>query len=35
MSVAQQLGGLIRRERKPSGLCVEIEVLIDRLSRDL
>ncbi|KRA76345.1 hypothetical protein ASD89_01090 [Caulobacter sp. Root656] len=35
MSVAQQLGGLIRREWKPSGLCVEIEVLIDRLSRDL
>jgi two-component sensor histidine kinase len=35
LSVAQQLGGVIRREWKSSGLCVEIEVLINRLSRDL
>ncbi|WP_454718856.1 sensor histidine kinase [Caulobacter segnis] len=35
MSVVQQLGGVIRREWKASGLCVEIEVSINRLSRDL
>lgn len=35
MSVAQQLGGVIRRDWKPTGLCVEIEVSINRLSRDL
>ena len=35
LSVAQQLGGVIRREWKPGGLCVEIEVLVNRLSRDL
>jgi two-component sensor histidine kinase len=35
LSVAQQLGGLIERNWKPSGLCVKIEVLINRLNRDL
>ncbi len=35
MSVVQQLGGVIRRAWKTSGLCVEIDVLIQRLSRDL
>lgn len=35
MSVAQQLGGMIRREWKSSGLCVEMEVSVNRLSRDL
>jgi PAS domain S-box-containing protein len=34
MSVAQQLGGVIRRDWNSSGLRVEIEVLINRLSRD-
>ena len=35
MSVAQQLGGVIRREWQPTGLRLEIEVLINRLSRDV
>ena len=35
LSVVQQLGGLIERNWKPSGLCVKIEVLINRLNRDL
>lgn len=35
LSVAQQLGGVIRREWKSSGLCVEIEVLVNRLGHDL
>ena len=35
LSVAQQLGGVIRREWMPKGLRVEIEILVNRLSRDL
>lgn len=35
LSVAQQLGGVIGREWKPEGLCVAIEVLASRLSREL
>lgn len=35
LSVAQQLGGVIRREWEASGLRVTIEVLVSRLNRDL
>jgi hypothetical protein len=35
MSVVQQLGGVIRPAWKASGLCVEIDVLSKRLSREL